>query len=152
MDKSKPPGISIESVHLIDCSVGDVRRGVDLNFHLGITHLSRSVLSDGKVLSVTVSFDLMSGVENPPCKFVCTFVATYTRAAEPENQNMTWDDFKDHIAVAHLLPYVREFVSNMTTRLPLSVLMIPPVNTHRLVTAYRQLTLPNPAPALTPQA
>lgn len=145
MDKTKSPGISIESVHLLECSVGDVKKGGDLNFSLGITNFSRAVLSDGKVLAVTVSFDLMQGMENPPCKFQCTFIATYTRSAEPD-QNMTWDEFKDHIAVAHLIPYVREFVSNMTTRLPLSVLMLPPVNTLKLLSEYRQLSLPKAEP------
>ena len=151
MDKAKSPGISIESVHLLECSVGDVNREGDLKFSLGITRFSRTLVSDGKVLAVTVSFDLMMGVEKPPCKFQCTFVATYTRPADTENQNMNWDEFKDHVAVAHLVPYVREFVSNMTTRLPLSVLMIPPVNTHKLMLEYNQLTLPK-SPIATPVA
>src|ERR1022692_3070616 len=126
MDKAKSPGISIESVHLLECSVGDVNREGDLKFSLGITRFSRTLVSDGKVLAVTVSFDLMMGVEKPPCKFQCTFAATYTR---PSEQNMTWEEFQDHVALAHIIPYVREFVSNITARLPLSVLMVPPVNT-----------------------
>jgi len=137
MDETKNSGISIESVHLLECNVGDVKREVDLNFSLGISHFSRTLVSDGKVLAITVSFDLMSGIENPPCKFQCTFAATYTRSSEP---NMTWDEFKDHVAVAHIIPYVREFVSNITARLPLSVLMVPPVNTHKMLKDYQQLT------------
>lgn len=137
MDETKNSGISIESVHLLECNVGDVKREVDLKFSLGISHFSRTLVSDGKVLAITVSFDLMSGIENPPCKFQCTFAATYTRSSEP---NMTWDEFKDHVAVAHIIPYVREFVSNITARLPLSVLMVPPVNTHKMLKDYRQLT------------
>jgi hypothetical protein len=146
MDKAKSPGISIESVHLLRCTIGDVNPGGDLNFSLGITDFSRTIASDGRVLVVNVSFDLMQGVKNPPCKFQCTFVATYTRSVEPPNENMTWDEFKDHVAVAHLIPYVREFLSNMTARLPLSVLMLPPVNTHKLMAEYRQPLLPPPAP------
>jgi preprotein translocase subunit SecB len=144
MDKTKSPGISIESVHLLECVVGDVKPEVTLNFALGISHFSRTLVSDGKVLAVKVSFDLMRGIENPPCKFQCTFMATYTRSSEP---NMNWDEFQDHIAVAHIIPYVREFVSNITARLPLSVLMVPPVNTSALVEEYRQLTLQKAVPA-----
>ena len=138
MDKTKSPGISIESVHLLDCVVGDVRPEVEQKFSIGISHLKRTIVSDGKILLVTVSFDLMKGVENPPCKFQCAFLATYTRSPE---SNMTWDEFHDHIAVAHLIPFVREFVSNITNRLPLPVLMIPPLNTNQMVKEYQQLTI-----------
>jgi hypothetical protein len=145
MDKAKSTGISIESVHLLECNVGDVKQEVDLKFALGITHFSRTLVSDGKVLAIKVAFDLMTGIENPPCKFQCTFAATYTRSPEP---NMTWEEFQDHVAVAHIIPYVREFVSNITTRLPLSVLMVPPVNTHKMLAEYRQLTLQKAVPAV----
>jgi preprotein translocase subunit SecB len=50
---------------------------------------------------------------------------------------MKWEDFKDHVAIAHLIPYLREFVSNMTARLPLSVLMIPPINTSKMLEEFR---------------
>jgi hypothetical protein len=140
MDQTKSAGIAIESVHLLACTVGDVKREVDLKFSLGITHFSRALISDGKMLAVTVSFDLMQGIENPPCKFQCTFAVTYTR---PSEANMKWDEFKDHVAVAHIVPYVREFVSNITTRLPLSVLMVPPVNTYKLLKEYQQLSFPS---------
>ncbi len=137
MDETKSAGIAIESVHLLECNVGDVKREVDLKFSLGITHFSRALISDGKVLAITVSFDLMQGVQNPPCKFQCMFAVTYTR---PPDANMKWEEFKDHVAVAHIIPYVREFVSNITGRLPLSVLMVPPVNTYQLLREYQQLS------------
>jgi hypothetical protein len=147
MDETKSAGISIESVHLLECDVGEVKREADLKFSLGISHFSRTLISDGKVLAITVSFDLMKGVENPPCKFHCKFAVTYTRSPE---SNMTWDEFKDHVAVAHVIPYVREFVSNITTRLPLSVLIVPPVNTYQLLREYQQLSFPAaPAPETT---
>jgi hypothetical protein len=144
MDETKSAGISIESVHLLECSVGGVKREVDLKFSLGITHFTRALISDGKVLAITISFDLMRGIENPPCKFQCTFAVTYTRHSEA---NMTWDEFKDHVAVAHIIPYVREFVSNITARLPLSVLMVPPVNTYQLLREYQQLSFKTDNPS-----
>lgn len=146
MDKTLSPGISIESVHLLECNVGAVKPEVDLKFSLGITRFDRAIVSDGKVLLVAVSFDLMQRIENPPCKFQCSFLVTYTRSTE---SNMKWDEFHDHVAVAHIIPYVREFVSNLTARLPLSVLMIPPVNTHKMMEEYRQLSLPK-GPATPP--
>jgi hypothetical protein len=138
VDKTKSPGISLESIQLMECSVGNVSPEKDLKFSLGITDLKRTTLSDGKVLTVFVGFDLMKGLEKPPCKFTCSYLATYTRS---QDSNMTWEEFKDHIAVAHLIPFVREFVSNITTRMPLSGLMLPPINTHELVAEYLQPTL-----------
>lgn len=135
MDKTQNPGIALKSVHLVQCNIGDVKYDAELKFTLGITDFGRIVTDNGKTLQVKVAFNLMDKVENPPCRFDCTFVATYTR---PENANMQWEDFKDHIAVAHLVPYVREFVSNMTARLPLLVLMIPPLNTNRMMIDFRK--------------
>ncbi len=139
MDKTKSPGISIKSVHLLQCNIGDVKPEVDLKFSLGITDFSRVIVSDEKVLQVKVSFDLMDKIENPPCRFDCTYLATYTRPADAE---MKWEEFKDHIAVAHLIPYLREFVSNMTTRLPFSVLMIPPMNTSKMLADFAKSKMP----------
>ena len=147
MDKTqKTPGISLERVHLLECSVRDVNPDSELHFDLAITDLKRNQISE-KTLTVLVAFDLMKGIDNPPCHFTCTYLATYIRPAEAA---MTWDEFKDHLAVAHLVPYVREFISNITTRLPLSTLMLPPLNAHHLVRNYRQLSLPDPQP-LAPQ-
>ena len=133
MDKTKNPGIAIKSVHLIQCNIGDLKQDVELKFSLGITDFNRTITADGKILLVKVAFDLMHNTENPPCRFDFTFVATYTR---PDNAVMQWEEFKDHVAVAHLVPYVREFVSNMTTRLPLLVLMIPPMNTSKMLADF----------------
>ena len=62
MDKTKSPGISIKSVHLLQCNIGDVKPEVDLKFSLGITDFSRVIVSDEKVLQVKVSFDLMDKI------------------------------------------------------------------------------------------
>ena len=134
MDKTQNPGIALKSVHLIQCNIDDVKYDVELKFTLAITDFGRIVTADGNTLQVKVAFNLMDKVETPPCKFDCTFVATYTR---PESANMKWEEFKDHVAVAHMIPYVREFVSNMTTRLPLLVLMIPPLNTNKMLTDFK---------------
>lgn len=142
MDKTQNPGIALKSVHLVQCNIGDVKYDVELKFTLAITDFGRIVTADGKILQVKVAFNLMDKVENPPCRFDCTFIATYTR---PEDANMRWEDFKDHVAVAHLVPYVREFVSNMTTRLPLLVLMIPPLNTNKMLSDFRKAREAAPA-------
>jgi hypothetical protein len=135
MEKNQNSGISIKSVQLVQCNVGEVKAEADLKYSLGITGFGKKIVSDGKILLVQVSFDLVDGIKNPALRFECTFVATYARG---EESPMKWEDFHDHVAIAHLIPYLREFVSNITTRLPLPVLMIPPVNTRILIEEYRK--------------
>jgi len=144
MDKTKNPGIALKSVHLVQCNIGDVKYDVELKFSLGITDFERIITAEGKILQVKVAFNLMDKMDSPPCRFDCTFIATYTR---PEDAAMQWEEFKDHVAVAHLIPYVREFVSNMTTRLPLSVLMIPPINTSKMLAEFKNSKMQIEAPA-----
>ena len=137
MDKRQKPGIEMTGVELLECRIGNVNLGGDLSFNLKLTSLDRELSDDGASLTLTAAFDVMGGQKNSPCEFTCTFRGTYAR---PEDASMPWEQFKDAIAVAHLVPYVREFLSNMTNRLPLPVLMLPPTNAYRLVGDYaRQL-------------
>ena len=146
MDKKSSPGISFQKLQLLECAAGGVDRAAELKFGVGITTLTRTISADGGSLQVEVGFDLMQGVETPPCRFTCTYSATYTR---PPEANMTWDEFKDHLAVAHILPFLREFICNVTMRMPLTALMIPPINSNRLVEDYRKrLPSSDPQPAL----
>ena len=138
MPSSKDSGIFIEWINLLSCEVKAAPQSPALAYHLAITDFSRKLSGDGKHLFLAVSFDLMHGVKNPPCEFRCTFGAAYSRGPDAE---MTWDEFKDHLAIAHLIPYLREFISNLTARLPLALLIIPPINAHNLLEGYRQLRL-----------
>lgn len=135
MDKKKSPGIAFKKLHLLECAVGGVNAEAELRFKVGITELKRSVSEDGSTLQVTIGFDLMQGIENPPCRFTCSYVAIYKR---PSDANMTWEEFGDHFAVAHILPFLREFVCNVTMRLPISALMLAPLNSSRLVEDFQQ--------------
>jgi len=135
MDTARSPGITLEALELVECHVGDVKPNAEPNYHLGLTALDRALSPDGKLMSYRVAFDLVKGIATPPCRFTCAFLVKYSRAAD---SNMTWDEFKDFHAVAHLIPYLRELISNITTRMPLPMLMLPPVNVHRLLKEYRE--------------
>jgi preprotein translocase subunit SecB len=134
MDKSKPSGISISDISMLACRIGEVSRDADLDYNLAITDLKRELSADEKSLHVTVSFDLEHGVENPPCVFLTTWRAIYSRS---EDANMTWDEFNDSFCISHIIPYLREFVGGMTLRLPMkSFLLIPPTNVNLLLEQY----------------
>jgi preprotein translocase subunit SecB len=134
MDKNQSPGIEISHISLVECCLRDLNLANDLRYNLGIEKLQRRILSEEQLI-VQVAFDLMQGVEDAPYSFTCSFVASYTRS---ENSNMKWEEFKDGLIVAHILPYVREFVSSVSLRLPLAPLVLPPINAFLLVENYEK--------------
>lgn len=148
MDKKASPGISFKKIELLECSVGRINMDAELKFSVGIDTLNRVVTDSGGSLVVVVGFNLMQDVQTPACCFTCTFSATYSR---PLDANMTWDEFKDHIAVAHMVPFVREFICNITMRMPLAVLMIPPINANLLVEDYHKRLLPKRSESILPE-
>ena len=137
MDKTKPPGIAIDDISLIEANIGlnppPTGDSSELQYHIQLTGFDRSE-DDDKRLFVRCSFDLMGGVEEPPFDFTCTFVAVYS--AMDDEANMTWEEFTDTMALAHVVPFLREFVANMTNRLPVPALMLFPVNVALLLSEY----------------
>jgi len=134
MNKNQDPEIGIQQISLVECCLRDLNLANDLQYNLGIESLQRKVLSEEQLV-VQVAFDLMQDVEDAPYSFTCSFVASYTRT---EDSNMKWDEFKDGLIVAHILPYVREFVSSVSLRLPVSPLVLPPINALILVENYEK--------------
>ena len=133
MDNTKHPAINIEKIHLIECSASVSDPSAELRYNLALTQLLRE--EKGGSLFVLAGFDLMHGVDKPPCSLTCSFAAEYTQTDPP---NMTWKEFSDGLVVAHILPYVREFVSSVTLRMPMSVLILSPSNTFVLVDEYNK--------------
>lgn len=134
MDKTKSSGIALENIQLVECNVGGIKPNAELRYSVGIFEFTKMVHSENKLCAL-VGFDLMMDVENPACTFKCKFLSTYTRGGDG---NMTWEELPEHIIIAHLVPFFREFVSNMTHRMPISVLvMVPPANTSILLTQFR---------------
>jgi preprotein translocase subunit SecB len=138
-------GISVQNILLLDC-MATFRGAKDKpNYHLALTNLARHVDENQKHLMVTATFDLMYKVADPICDLSCSFLAVYSKT---ENATIDWSAFSDGLALAHMLPFVREFVSSITNRMPIPPLMIPPVNAFELVQGYlaRKAAQPSAAP------
>lgn len=133
MESSKNPGISIENVVLVKSNVEMVDLSGTQKYNLSLTNLDRHEVSDGNKLNLFAAFDLMSGIDKPVFRFTCEFMVTYTRN---ENSSMQWKDFSNAVALAHVIPYLREYVSNITNRLPAPILILHPLNTHAMVANY----------------
>lgn len=134
MDEQQDPGITIDAVNLIRCQVEMLDASTDLQYHMGLTRYFRKESEDQKTLTVIADFDLMQDIEKPPCKIKCSFLAIYSR--QPSSK-MTWAEFSDHYTILHMVPYVREFVSSVTLRMPLKPLVLPPTNVHVLLKHYK---------------
>lgn len=135
MEEHKQPGISIEFVKLLKANIEICDPKADKQYNLRLIGLKRHETNDGKALDLVAAFDVMHGVENPLFKFTCQFVARYEQQGA---ESMPWNEFSTATALAHIIPYLREFVSNMTNRLPAPVLMLDPINTNAMIADYEQ--------------
>ncbi len=134
MDKNKKPGIYFEDIVLLESHVGDLQPENKLAFNLVLTSLNRQRKDVEDKLVVIATFDAFYEVEDPVLNFQCKFGAFYRHE---EAANMDWEDFSNEHAVAHMIPYVREFISNITWRMPLPRLNLPPINAYRLIEEYK---------------
>lgn len=149
MDSTKEPGIILDKVVLLAAGIdykpqGKKKDDGGLPYCLALTKFIRSEEAEGKGLCVIAEFDLMHGVETPPLDFKATFYLEYKRL---ENASMAWSDFKNPMVLAHAIPYLREFVTNMTARMPVPALILDPVNTILLYQRYKATLSPAPVPA-----
>ena len=128
-------GIIVENVLLLDCKAAFHGAREKQSYSLALSNLQRTEAAEGKGLLVRASFDLMHGIEDPSCTLKCTFLAVYSKAAASP---VKWDEFSDGLAVAHMVPFVREFIASTTNRMPVPPLMIRPVNAFLLVEDYQK--------------
>lgn len=143
MDMTKTSGVLIEKINLLACKAQLLEMPEKPEFNLILTHLART--EKGNSLFVEASFDLFGQVEKPACLLVCTFGAVYSRTDESQ---MTWAGFTDELAVLHLVPFVREFVSSVTLRMPVPALILQPTNVSMLVAEYRARKIDKSASAI----
>nr|DAO57205.1 MAG TPA: Preprotein translocase subunit SecB [Caudoviricetes sp.] len=100
------------------------------NLELKKYESSEKQQEDGFEYTAILTFDLMSHIRKPVMLFQCSFALVY-KGDEEGRQRL-----KEHIVVAHAIPYLREFVSNLTMRTPIPTLMIDPVNAPELWEQY----------------
>ncbi len=133
MNQTKELGISIEKIFLVKSEAEFVSTTAERNYNLELTTFSRAIEDDGKKLVVNAGFDLMSGIEKPMFRFTARYVAVYTKT---EGDETAWNDFSDGNALSHIVPYLREYVSSVTIRMPIAPLYLRPLNCYALVEAF----------------
>lgn len=132
--ENQHPGISLRGVHLARSAV-ELRRagGNQSGYNLQILQFDRVQPDGADSLLVVATFDLMHGVNDPPFALTCTLLASYAREVDA---SMNWSDLEDSLVLAHLLPFVREYVANITSRLPIRPILLPPLNTILLLKQF----------------
>ena len=133
MNPSDQPGIRFTGVELLGLTFairGEVPDRIATGLHLTV---DRRIAEDGQSLDVVIRGDLFKKVaseERPPAEFKFALRGHFVYGETP---NMSWDTFAVDHAPAHLIPYVRELIGNVTTRSPLPTLNIGPVNVKAMV-------------------
>lgn len=127
----------IKSVVLLSSLFADQRSsGKEISYCLAIESFERSretVSEDGAILfSAKASFNLFKDVQEPQMTLVCSYLITYLCKDKDEVGLL-----HDHVIVAHIIPYLREHVSNLTMKSRFPAFYLETVNTYDLLKKFR---------------
>jgi hypothetical protein len=91
---------------------------------------------DGPItVSAKASFDLFDNVNKPGMLLMCSYEITYL-CHDQEDAKL----IPDQVILAHLIPYLREHVTNLTAKSRFPVVYLDTVNTHMLMDKFRAKT------------
>ena len=103
--------------------------GLDVNCHSHFTP------EKDKLVQI-IDFDVAHGVEKPPFRFTFSIQAQYHSEGEGKP---TLEEFSKYNAPAYVVPYARELIANITSRISIiPTLVIPPINIFELIEAQKQ--------------
>jgi preprotein translocase subunit SecB len=101
-----------------------------LSYGLGVKCHSYFSPEKDKLVQM-VEFDIARGVEKPPFKFQFTLQGQYHTEGEG---TPSLEEFSEFNAPAYVVPYARELIANMTSRISIiPTLVIPPINVVELL-------------------
>jgi preprotein translocase subunit SecB len=100
-----------------------------LKFNIALD--SKSEFPEADHLIQTTEFDITHNQDDAPFTFKFTFISFFK--SEGEGQP-TLKEFAEVNATAYVIPYARELISNITSRLGIvPTLVLPPINVFKLV-------------------
>ena len=137
--QTKAPGIILEDVSLLMVTIGPLTETMpteSVKYRFGLIDFSRNEPEHGVKMTIGATFDLFKGIKGSPLLFQFAMAALYKREGE---NSMPFDDLEDHVLLAHIIPFVREFVANMTSKLPgHNQLLLPLINTKGLLDEWKK--------------
>jgi len=136
MSSERQPGIRFTGVHLLRIVFairGGPREDVG-ELHYGPSFkVSRKISEDKRRLDLFLETDLFGGVpeeQKPPIEFNFVLHGQFEVAGE---EHLSLEEFAEHQGPAHLFPYAREIIANITSRSPLPTLNLGPINVVALI-------------------
>jgi preprotein translocase subunit SecB len=138
VEKSGPGRITGQQIHLLDCHFafqGGEKR--ELKYGLALVNFTRELSDDRTKLSAILSFNAFHKIEHPLVHATFRFRIVYAGEGDLES---VWGTLKDEIILAHCIPYVRELLSSMTSRMPVPPLVIEMVNAYGMFQRFKELT------------
>lgn len=131
-DEHKQPNIIIRNIILTDSSFNrqnEFLLPLQVQCHFNYEKRVNDLRNDGQcVLSADIS--LLDSVGNSAANLKCSFVGLFSVT---EEQNMSLAEFLEYNAAAHLLPFIREHVANLTIKAGLPPVYLPPYNMKALI-------------------
>ena len=128
MDNKQQPGILFKGVQLLDIAFkvrGEVPKPIPLGPKF---NMEARFSEDGTKLDPVLSVDMFGNVaeeQRPDIDLAFTLIGGFERV---EEGNVSLREFAEYNAPAYLIPYLRELLANITTRSPLPLLNIGPIN------------------------
>jgi preprotein translocase subunit SecB len=129
-ERTKEPGIrfagvAVDRVRFDDLHVGE-KPPKDLSFEFAIR---RKFWATPAAVDITVSVRAVpSDNEDSPSHFSLEVSVTGRFEPAEENPNVPLDQFAKFNGPAQVIPFVREFVANLTARSRRGLVLIPPMN------------------------
>lgn len=129
--------ITAQRIHLLECHFamqdGEAR---DPKYGLALVGYVRDLAPDKTRLSAVLAFDAFHGIDRPLIQAQFKFRITYSGEGELDG---VWATLKDEVILAHCIPYVRELLSSMTSRMPVPPLLIEMINTYGMFRKFKEL-------------
>lgn len=133
-DQSERPALKIQELSLVDCHFAILGApSKTLCYSLQLVQYEKRFSEDRQALIILLGFDAFFEVENPCIEAKFKFAITY-RVVSGSGEVL--EGLKDPIVLAHSLPFVREFLASMTSRMGMPTLVIDVANAHAMFRQY----------------
>jgi len=138
MDEKKQPGVIFRGVFIksLNFNLNEAKKQPKpLRYSFG-ANFEHAVSPDKKKMKATLTVNCMDGIKNPPFDLVVSIDGYFETAKEG---NLSLKEYAKEMAPALLMPFVREIIANITSRIPYPPILLPPINIHALLMRQKRL-------------
>lgn len=133
MDKKKQPGIHFNSIILVESNFfRDTNVPNDMKTEVSVS-VGNNVNQEKTQCNVDMTFELTgrTSIDEVCLKIKSRFIAFFK--TEEDKCNMEIEKFANENAPVLMIPYIREYLSNVTSRAGIETIILPPINIFALM-------------------